>query len=116
VLQTSDSFHRTKTDDYGCEHCTSDIKKVSKLVMVDQLWMWVLDEQTIITSFPKRYGYNKYDMHGIHKAIRSRLDNAQKNQIRSIFDLALIILDECSNTFFDRTKPQVGYQHFPLEL
>ncbi|KAK0638992.1 hypothetical protein B0T16DRAFT_235601 [Cercophora newfieldiana] len=98
--------HWSKTDEHGCEHCTSEIKKISKLIMVDQLWMWVLDEQTIITSFPRRYGYNKYDLHGIHKSIRNslRLANARKNQIRSIFDVALIILDECSNTFFDRTK------------
>lgn len=96
--------HWSKTDKHGCEHCTSEIKKVSKLIMVDQLWMWVLDEQTIITSFPRRYGYNKYDLHGIHKSIRNRLASARKNQIRTIFDIALIILDECSNTFFDRTK------------
>ncbi|KAK4449050.1 hypothetical protein QBC34DRAFT_438485 [Podospora aff. communis PSN243] len=96
--------HWSKTDTHGCEHCTSEIKKISKLIMVDQLWMWVLDEQTIITSFPRRYGYNKFDLHGIHKSIRNRLSNARKNQIRSIFDVALIILDECTNTFFDRTK------------
>ncbi|KAK0613539.1 hypothetical protein B0T14DRAFT_499008 [Immersiella caudata] len=96
--------HWSKTDRHGCEHCASEIKKISKLIMVDQLWMWVLDEQTIITSFPRRYGYNKFDLHGIHKSIRNRLSNARKNQIRSIFDVALIILDECTNTFFDRTK------------
>ncbi|KAK1751124.1 hypothetical protein QBC47DRAFT_351969 [Echria macrotheca] len=96
--------HSPDTDENGCDHCTSEIKKVSKLIMVDQLWMWILDEQTIITSFPRRYGYNKYDLHGIHRSIRNRLRNARKNQIRSVYDLALIILDECSNTFFDRTK------------
>lgn len=100
---------RKRTDEQGCEHCTSEIKKISKLIMVDQLWMWVLDEQTIITSFPRRYGYNKYDLHGIHKSIRNRLASARKNQIRSIFDVALVVLDECSNTFFDRTKTHVSH-------
>ncbi|KAF6833635.1 ankyrin repeat protein [Colletotrichum musicola] len=101
--------HWTKMDDFGCEHCRGEIRKVSRVVMVDQLWMWILDKKTIITSFPKRYGTNKQDASGVHKSIRTRIKGARKNQIRSVFDVALIILDECSNTFFDRTKtpPQV---------
>ncbi|KAK4186519.1 hypothetical protein QBC35DRAFT_554014 [Podospora australis] len=100
------SGHWKKTDDNGCDHCRNDIRKISQLIMVDQLWMWVLDERTIITSFPKRYGFNKQDLSGVHKSIRMRLKSARKNQIRSVYDLALIILDECSNTFFDRTKTE----------
>lgn len=93
-----------------CPHCRDHIRKVSRVVMVDQLWMWILDEQTIITCFPKRYGVNKQDSSGVHKSIRSRMKNLRKDHIRTVFDLALIILDECSNTFFDRTKTQVsGY-------
>lgn len=90
-----------------CLHCRDHIRKVSRVVMVDQLWMWILDEQTIITCFPKRYGVNKQDSSGVHKSIRSRLKGLRKEHIRTVFDLALIILDECSNTFFDRTKTQV---------
>ena len=59
---------------------------------------------TIITSFPKRYGRNKPDPSAVHKGIRLRLKVARKNEIRSIYDLALIIIDECSKVFFDRTK------------
>ncbi|KAK4167456.1 hypothetical protein QBC43DRAFT_142137 [Cladorrhinum sp. PSN259] len=100
------SDHTDKTDENGCDHCRSDIRKISQVIMVDQLWMWVLDEKTIITSFPRRYGFNKQDLSGVHKSIRMRLKSARKNQIRSIYDLALIVLDECSNTFFDRTKTE----------
>jgi hypothetical protein len=68
--------------------------------------MWILDEQTVITCFPKRYGANKQetDTSSVHKCIRTRLQNARQNHIRSVFDLALVIFDECSNTLFDRTK------------
>ena len=103
----------TCDDIHGCDQCKSDIRKVSRLVMVDQLWMWILDERTIITCFPRRYGTNKQDPSGVHKSIRNRLRAARKNQIRSVFDLALIILDECSNTFFDRTKTQVSIAELP---
>ncbi|KAK4237256.1 hypothetical protein C8A03DRAFT_34787 [Achaetomium macrosporum] len=98
------THHSENTDENGCEHCRNNIRKTSQVIMVDQLWMWVLDERTIITSFPRRYGYNKHDLSGVHRSIRARLGTARKNQIRSVYDLALIILDECSNTFFDRIK------------
>ncbi|KAF6805552.1 ankyrin repeat protein [Colletotrichum sojae] len=102
--------HWAKMDEFGCEHCRGEIRKLSRVVMVDQLWMWILDKKTIITSFPKRYGTNKQDASGVHKSIRTRIQTARKNQIRSVFDVALIILDECSNTFFDRTKTPANKQ------
>ncbi|CAN8104755.1 unnamed protein product [Discula destructiva] len=72
--------------------------------MVDQLWLWILDEKTIITAFPKRYGLNKQDTSGAHKSIRRRLQNLRPRHIKTVFDLAVIILDELTNVFFDRTK------------
>ncbi|KUI66265.1 hypothetical protein VM1G_02448 [Cytospora mali] len=95
-----------KTSQVGshCIHCRHYIQEVSRILMVDQLWMWILDESTIITAFPRRYGVNKQDKSGVHKAIRNRLKSLRHDHIKSVFDLALIILDECSNTFFDRTK------------
>ncbi|RWA03890.1 hypothetical protein EKO27_g11217 [Xylaria grammica] len=85
-----------------CPKCTSSIQKLSRVVMVDQLWMWILDANTIITCFPKRYGANKNDASGIHKSIRSRVEEI--GSVHTVFELGLIILDECSKTFFDRTK------------
>ncbi len=87
-----------------CETCRTNIRKVSRVVMVDQLWMWILDSKTLITCFPKRYGANKQDWSGVHKSIRTSLENLGSNQIRTVFELALIVLDECTKTFFDRTK------------
>ena len=86
-----------------CSECTSNIQKVSRVVMVDQLWMWALDRKTIITCFPKRYGANKHDTSGIHKSIRMRIEEGRIS-IHSVFDLALVIFEECSNTFFDWTR------------
>lgn len=108
VQATSPSCESHETIDDPCQHCRDHIRKVSRVVMVDQLWMWILDERTIITCFPKRYGVNKRDPSGVHKSIRSRLKGLRKDHIRTVFDLALIILSECSNTFFDRTKTQVS--------
>ncbi|TGO63023.1 hypothetical protein BOTNAR_0106g00190 [Botryotinia narcissicola] len=75
------------------------------VVMVDQLWMYILDEHTIITSFPKRLGRNKPDSSGVHRCVRDRLEKIRPGQINSVYDLALLIMKECSMVFFDRTKP-----------
>ena len=91
-----------KGDD--CDFCRRNIQKLSRVVMVDQLWMWILDGNTIITCFPRRYGTNKQDMSGVHKSIRLRLKDDKSLRVRSVYDLALIIIDECCDTFFDRTK------------
>ncbi|CZT00269.1 uncharacterized protein RCO7_08344 [Rhynchosporium graminicola] len=88
----------------GCLQCRQDIRKVPRLIMVDQLWLWILDGNTVITSFPKRYGRNKPDPSAVHKSIRMRLAVCRKGEIGSAYDLALIILDQCSRVFFDRTK------------
>ncbi|KAI1385692.1 uncharacterized protein F4822DRAFT_351390 [Hypoxylon trugodes] len=103
-LQNGWEDHKEFKPGERCQECDRNIKKLSRVVMVDQLWMWILDGKTIITCFPKRYGANKQDTSAIHKSIRVRLQNSGPDQIRTVFDLALIIINECSNTFFDRTK------------
>ena len=60
---------------------------------------------TILTSFPRRWGRNKPDPSGVHKSLRERLSHLEDDRINSVFDLALIIIDQCSRVFFDRTKP-----------
>lgn len=40
--------------DEGCEQCEEDIRKLPRAIMVDQLWMWVLDKDTILTCFPRK--------------------------------------------------------------
>jgi hypothetical protein len=114
-----------------------DPEATTRVVMVDQLWLWILDESkarnfssfwnnfiprrpsleetvkitdsmnidTILTSFPRRWGRNKPDSSAVHRGIRDHLGKLDSGQINSIYDLALIIIDECSKVFFDRTKP-----------
>ncbi|KAK1776228.1 hypothetical protein QBC45DRAFT_222384 [Copromyces sp. CBS 386.78] len=85
----------------------NDLESIPRVVMVDQLWMWILDENTIITAFPRRWGRNKPDPSAVHRAIRDYMASVDERQIESIYDLALIIIDECSKVIFDRTKPDL---------
>lgn len=41
----------------------------------------------------------------MHKNIRKRLREAREGEIRSAYDLALIVVDQCSKVFFDRSRP-----------
>ncbi|KAK6857196.1 hypothetical protein PG995_007383 [Apiospora arundinis] len=81
-----------------------DSRTQSRVIMVDQLWLWILDNNTVITSFPRRWGRNKPDPSGVHKSLRERFE-ARPEDIKSAEHLALIIIDQCSRVFFDRTKP-----------
>lgn len=81
------------------------IRKTACIVMADQLWMWVLDKNTILTCFPQRYGMasGRADPSGVHQSIRNRMRDRRNisNEVTSAFDLAMIILDECSDAAFD---------------
>ncbi|KAK3305972.1 uncharacterized protein B0T15DRAFT_533949 [Chaetomium strumarium] len=92
---------------YRATRMRNDPEAIPRVVMVDQLWMWILDENTILTAFPRRWGRNKPDPSAVHRAIRDHLGAVDNSQVRSIYDLALIIVDECSKVFFDRTKPDL---------
>ena len=60
---------------------------------------------TVISSFPRRWGRNKPDPSAVHRGIRDRLGDLGNDQINSVYDMAFIIIDECSKVFFDRTTP-----------
>jgi hypothetical protein len=89
-----------------CKHCIEQSYKVARVIMVDQLWMWVLDKNTILTCFPRRYGISKNDSSDVHNSILKRVRDQSNpsNKVESVFHLALIIMEECFNTFFDKTK------------
>ncbi|KAI1345484.1 hypothetical protein F5Y01DRAFT_320724 [Xylaria sp. FL0043] len=78
-----------------CDLCASNIRKVPRLLMVDQLWMWILDANTVVTCFPARYGSNLSDCSDVYKSVEARC--SEEKSVTSVFDLALIIIEECSN-------------------
>lgn len=52
--------HGQYEEKYQCNQCEEDIRKTSRAIMVDQLWMWILDKDTILTCFPREYLRNSY--------------------------------------------------------
>ncbi|KAK4228075.1 hypothetical protein QBC38DRAFT_415516 [Podospora fimiseda] len=93
------------TDEFGCEECKEKIKRTPRIAMVDQLWMSILDGKTLITSFPNPYGCGfDVDLKGVYASIRARLDCAS-TRFYSVYDLGLIVIDECSKAFFNPWCP-----------
>jgi hypothetical protein len=71
------------------------IRKLPRVMMIDQLWMWILDDQTIFTCFPD-YGDLSHHNHlpGIHSRIRDAVLKCGRGTVRTVSDLAFIILGE----------------------
>jgi hypothetical protein len=51
---TSPTTHECRRQPQGkaCQDCMTDIQKVPRVVMVDQLWMWILDDRKSLRSLP----------------------------------------------------------------
>ncbi|RYP58456.1 hypothetical protein DL769_008947 [Monosporascus sp. CRB-8-3] len=89
----------------------------SKLIMVDQLWLWILGESTLITSFPQGWGRAngpKDDCDGVLEQIQSYLRKSIRNPITSVDALASVIIKECTRVFgrFQVPKPELQFLDF----
>lgn len=71
------------------------IRKVPRVMMIDQLWMWILDDQTVITCCPDNgeLSENGY-LPGLHKCIRDALMKSAQGHVKSALDVALLVLSE----------------------
>lgn len=71
------------------------VRKVPRVMMIDQLWMWILDEQTVVTCFPDQGDLSGHSyLPGIHKNIRDALIKSGRGRVQTVFDVALVILGE----------------------
>ncbi|KAF2003204.1 hypothetical protein P154DRAFT_99544 [Amniculicola lignicola CBS 123094] len=78
------------------------------MIMVDQLWLWVIDEQTAVSAFPRRWGLESKD--GREKTdVQERVIQAISNEhkgIKTAEHLASIIVDKCSGVFFPEAEEE----------
>ncbi|KAK1760014.1 hypothetical protein QBC47DRAFT_438395 [Echria macrotheca] len=72
----------------------------TSLLMVDNLWMWIVDSRTIVTCFPDHYGARATQNSTLHGNIVRRLRRPENEKVADVRELALVIMDECTGTFF----------------
>ena len=71
----------------------------SKVLMIDQLWMWVIGQNMIVTSFPPRWGQPKKDPLDLLEYVKSIIDLGKREPIRSVYELAMIITGRCYGAY-----------------
>lgn len=102
-------------------------REEAHVLMVDQLWLWILDESmysvlsnllkltftsdTIITSFPQNWTHdddqhqNEADPQDVLKSIHKYLTLVNRPPLESVYDLAQLIVYKCLATFCNKPTP-----------
>lgn len=81
-------------------------KKDPKIIMVDQLWLWVIpaggryESDIVVSSFPQRWRQDPFDKSSLLESI---LNFPERPPITSGFDLCSLITTRCAN-IFDRSR------------
>ncbi|KAL2287684.1 hypothetical protein FJTKL_05055 [Diaporthe vaccinii] len=74
-----------------------------KVFMVDQLWLWILGGDTVITCFPQRWDQPKQDPLNVIDGIVEETNAKTRPPIQSVYDLAMVITGRVSG-LFDRHR------------
>ncbi|TKX19070.1 ankyrin repeat-containing protein 29 [Elsinoe australis] len=82
-----------------------------KIFMVDQLWMWLLGKDLVVTCFPQRWNQPRNDPLNVLDGIIEDVNSKTRDPIKSVYDLALTITARCTGVF-DRHRIGDGDYQF----
>lgn len=85
-----------------------------KIVMVDQLWMWILGPNLIITAFPQRWQQPRNDPLNVLDSIIEDINSKTRDPVASVHDLAMIITNRCSGVFDRHRMGDEEYQFLDM--
>ncbi|KAL4787445.1 hypothetical protein BJX76DRAFT_363385 [Aspergillus varians] len=85
-----------------------------KIFMVDQLWMWILGTNLVVTSFPQRWDQPKNDPLNVLDGIIEIINSKTREPVSSIYDLAIIITNRCSGVFDRHRMGDDEYQFLDM--
>lgn len=88
--------------------------KEAKIFMVDQLWMWILGKNLIVTSFPQRWEQPKNDPLNVLDGIIENINSKTRDPVRSVYDLAIVITGRCSGMFDRHRMGDEEYQFLDM--
>ncbi len=109
VDQVMEKFTSGRGDQDGC----------AKLIVVDQLWLWLIkgtrptneqdkdgnglsaDPDLVITAFPDRFN-DRYDSANVHRCIVEHLERGLQPPLKKVEDLVALIVEHCTGVFFQR--------------
>lgn len=82
-----------------------------RMLMVDQLWMWIVGQDLIITSFPQRWQQPRNDPHNVLETVVSDINAPGRGPVSSVYELAMIIANR-SFGLYDRGN--IGERETPF--
>ncbi|KAJ5294888.1 hypothetical protein N7508_009709 [Penicillium antarcticum] len=85
-----------------------------KIFMVDQLWMWILGTNLIVTGFPQRWDQPKNDPLNVLDGIIEDINSKTRDPVKSVYDLAIIITSRCSGVFDRHRLGDEEYQFLDM--
>jgi ankyrin repeat protein/Mg2+ and Co2+ transporter CorA len=113
VRRTLDQFfyHNIDTQDRDCDQVVyryqckraQEREVEPKIFMVDQLWMWTLGKDLIVTAFPQRWQQPRNDPLNVLDGIIEDINSKTRDPVQNVYDLAMIITSRCSG-IFDRHR------------
>ncbi|CAN9315913.1 unnamed protein product [Alternaria alternata] len=76
----------------------------SIMIMVDQFWCWIIDENTIITSFPSgSYSLSLGGVQDLYWSITKSLSHAPE-QLKNVEDIYLLLVKEATSYMFSQVN------------
>ena len=93
---------------------SEEIRTEPKVFMVDQLWMWVLGKDLVVTAFPQRWQQPRNDPLNVLDGIIEHINSNTREDIKSVHDLAMIITSRCSGVFDRHRMGDEDYQFIDM--
>ncbi|KAI0019980.1 hypothetical protein F4780DRAFT_770941 [Xylariomycetidae sp. FL0641] len=101
------------TDQVVYRYCKTH-KIETKVFMVDQLWLWIIDKDLVITCFPQRWDQPKHDPLNVLSGIIEEINAKTRSPIQSVHDLAFLITSRCSGMFDRHRLDNQDYQFLDM--
>jgi ankyrin repeat protein/Mg2+ and Co2+ transporter CorA len=124
VRRTLDQFfyHNIDTQSRDCDQVVYRYQCKSanegdvdpKIFMVDQLWMWTLGKDLIVTAFPQRWQQPRNDPLNVLDGIIEDINSKTRDPVRNVYDLAMMITGRCSGVFDRHRVGDEDYQFLDM--
>lgn len=77
------------------------------VLMVDQLWLWIVDQKTIVTFFPNQEATTSegklFEQTNLHSSIYNELNGDLARRFETAGDLAALIMVHATTVLLDKT-------------
>lgn len=111
IRRTLDQFSNPSTKISASQHQDQVVFKYQKkhnapedpsILMVDQLWMWIVNDDLVVTSFPRQWGelHRPANPHNVLEDVITEANSPdQAGRILHVYELAIGIADRCFSTY-----------------